>query len=208
MALVGKWEKLFSDKHPIWFQELWSNWESVWWNHLIKKIGRVRPKRINIEQPTGSCLQKNLMVVKIILFYKGRCLNGRHRSIKDAFWSSSSSAWGAAAKNSRYYTASGFSFFSDRRMATFFTRRSYTVTAASCYLQYNHNKTYLEIARVISRLNNAFRLFENNRYIAGQAVYENCFDGFGQQKWWVTIWHHILIIVILATVVVCAVLAQ
>ena len=83
-----------------------------------------------------------------------------------------------------------------------------TITAAACYLQYNHNRTYLEIARVISRLNNAFGLFENNRYIAGQAVYEKCFEGFGQEKWWVNIWHHILIIVILATVAVCAVLVQ
>lgn len=82
------------------------------------------------------------------------------------------------------------------------------ITAGACYLQYNHNRTYLEIARVINRLNNAFGFFESGRYIAGQAVYEKCFEGFGQQKWWVNIWHHMFFIIIMAVVAVCAVLAQ
>lgn len=81
-----------------------------------------------------------------------------------------------------------------------------SIAATACYLQYNHNRTYLEIARIINRLNNAFGLFESGRYIAGQAVYEKCFEGFGQQKWWVNIWHHMLIIIVLAAVAICAVL--
>jgi hypothetical protein len=82
------------------------------------------------------------------------------------------------------------------------------ITATTCYVLYNHNRTYLEIARVISRLNNAFGFFESSKYIAGEAVYEKCFEKFGQQDWWVNIWHHMLIVVIMAAVAVCAVLAH
>ena len=80
------------------------------------------------------------------------------------------------------------------------------ITVTACCLQFNHNRTYLEIARIICRLNKAFGLFETGRYIAGQTVYEKCFEGFGQQKWWVNIWHHMLIIIVFAAVAICAVL--
>ena len=42
----------------------------------------------------------------------------------------------------------------------------FVITATACYLLYNHNRTYLEIARVISRLNNAFGFFENGKSVA------------------------------------------
>lgn len=83
-----------------------------------------------------------------------------------------------------------------------------TLAVSACYLQYNHNRTYLEIARVISRLNNALGLFENGKYLPGQQVYEPCFQGFGNQKWWVNIWHHMVIILIMTAVAICAVILK
>lgn len=42
----------------------------------------------------------------------------------------------------------------------------------ACHVLYNHNLTYLEIARIVRRLNDAFGLFEKGKYIEAQSIYE------------------------------------
>ena len=60
------------------------------------------------------------------------------------------------------------------------------------------------LARIVRRLNDAFGLFEKGKYIEAPSIYEESWKTFGAQGRLTTIWHHLLIVVIMAAICMCA----
>ena len=82
------------------------------------------------------------------------------------------------------------------------------LASTACHVLYGHNRTYLEIARVLRRLNDAFGFFENGKYVEDQSVYEESWKSFGNQRRLTNIWHHLLIVTIMAVICVCTTLVR
>jgi hypothetical protein len=77
------------------------------------------------------------------------------------------------------------------------------ISVMSCYVIAGHNRTYIEICSVIRRLNEAFELFNKDRYIQDEAIYPDSWKEFGSQNWVRLLIHHW--IAIFGMTIVCVV---
>lgn len=82
------------------------------------------------------------------------------------------------------------------------------IALTACKLQYGHNKTYIEICRVVKNLNIAFGLFEEGKYIPDEAIYPEAWKLFGMQSNWKMLSHHWTAIVIMAIICIFSALSR
>ena len=78
------------------------------------------------------------------------------------------------------------------------------ITGTACAILHSNNRSYLQIASVIQKLNQALGTFEAGHFVAEEPLYPAAWKSFGLRRPFRTIWHHWTFIIVLAMVCIAA----